>query len=357
MTKSFTLAELAHITESKLIGDPNKRVTSFADLHSAGVDDVSFLRNSNADKAMRDYEKTMRASKAGVVFVASNIALDDGKNYLINEDPSRAYQLVIETFMGDTLSCPTGFEGIHSTAVIHASATLGDGAMVGPYAVIDAGVKIGKKAFIGAHAYIGKDVTIGDDVYIYSGAIVRERCQIGNRVVLQPGAIIGSCGFGYTTSAKGEHTKLAQVGIVTLEDDVEIGAGTTIDRSRFQATVIGKGTKIDNLVQIGHGVTIGRHSIVVAQTGIAGSTKVGNHVVIAGQVAIAGHINIADGVTISARTGVSKSLEERGGKYGGVPAQPMSKHNRQAVLLRNIERYVQEINELKTRLSTLEDQL
>lgn len=195
--------------------------------------------------------------------------------------------------------------------------------------------------------------TIGSDCHLYPNAIVRERCQIGNRVILQPGAVIGSCGFGYTTDNRGRHSKLNQVGIVIIEDDVEIGANTTIDRSRFKATVIGRGTKIDNLVQIAHGVVIGQDNIIVSQTGIAGSTRTGNWVIIGGQVAITGHITIADRVMIAARTGISKSITEAG-KYGGLPAVPLKEHQRHSVYLRNIEKYVKEIKELQDRLFELE---
>lgn len=347
MTKrSFTLAELASMTKSKVVGDPHKRVTNIADLSSADENDVSFLSNPK-------YEKAMRASKAGVVFVSPAIALDEGRNYLINEDPSRAYQQTIESFLGDALRCTTGFTGIHPSAVIHPSASIGANATIAPHAVIDANVKIGDNVFIGAGTYVGMDVTIGHDCYLHPHVTIRERCQIGNRVILQSGAVIGSCGFGYTTDAQGKHAKLNQVGIVILEDDVEIGANTTIDRSRFKETSIGQGTKIDNLVQIGHGVTIGRHCIIVAQTGIAGSTKIGNHVVIAGQVAIAGHLTIADQVTLSGRSGVSKSIKAAG-VYGGVPVVPIHEYNRTCVYLRNIATYVKEIESVNQRLKTLE---
>ncbi len=345
--KSFTLTELASITHSKMVGDPQKRVCNIADLRSAESDDVSFLANSH-------YEKAMRTSKAGIIFVSVNTALDDGKNYLINDDPSRAYQQVVEIFLGDKLNHITGFSNIHPSATIHEKAKIDENATIAPHVVIDEDVSIGKNALIGASTYIGKGVSIGDNVHIHAGVIIRERCQIGNNVTLQPGAIIGSCGFGYTTDAFGVHTKLNQVGVVIIEDDVEIGANTTIDRARFNATIIGKGTKIDNLVQIGHGVKIGHHCIIVAQTGIAGSTELGNHVVVGGQTAIAGHLKIVDQVMIAGRSGITKSIL-KAGKYGGVPALPINEHNRVSIRLRNIESTIQQINDLEKRISMIDN--
>lgn len=328
--REFTLAELAEKTQSKLVGNPNHRINNVADLDSATENDVSFLGNPN-------YEKAMRASKAGVVFIQANIAIEEGKNYLINENPSRAFQEIIETIVGEDIHLTTGFEGIHPTAVIHETAKLGKNVSVGPHAVVDKDVVIGDNTTICAGVYIGLKVTVGSNCYFYPHVTVRERSVIGDRVILQPGAVIGSCGFGYTTDARGIHTKLNQVGNVVIEDDVEIGANTTIDRSRFKSTKISKGTKIDNLVQIGHGVVVGEHNIIVAQSGIAGSTTTGKHVIIAGQVAIAGHLTIADGVVIAGKSGVSKSIL-KAGKYGGIPVMPIQEYNRNSVILRNIEK-------------------
>lgn len=349
MSKKFTLAELAKQTHSRLIGDRNHTITNVADLESAGVQDASFLANPA-------YEKAMLASKAGVVFVSPNIKLPENRNFLINDDPSRAFQNTVEAFFGDTISTPSGFDGIHASAVIHESATLGKNVTIGPYTVIEKGVVVGDNTIISAGCYIGINTCIGVDCLLYPGVIIRERCILGNRVIIQPGAVIGSCGFGYTTDKFGQHTKLNQIGIVIIEDDVEIGANTTIDRSRFKATKIGRGSKIDNLVQIGHGVIVGEHNIIVAQTGIAGSSTTGKYVVIGGQVAVAGHLSIADKSMIAGRSGISKSITESG-KYGGVPVMPIGEYNRNSVQLRNIQTYIDQIKDLQERLSSLETSL
>lgn len=343
--KGFNLAELAAYTNSKLVGDPEYRILNVSDLETADINDASFLANPR-------YEQAMRRSKAGVVFIDSNIPLIEGRNFLISENPSWAFQQLIDAFYGSSPSF-SGFKNIHPTAVIHETSKIGQNVSIGPYVVIDQNALIGDRCYIGAGSYVGPHTTIGTDCTLHPHVTIRERCVIGNRVILQPGVIIGSCGFGYITDKQGQHTKLNQVGNVTIEDDVEIGANTTVDRSRFKTTRIGRGTKIDNLVQIGHGAIIGPHNIIVAQTGIAGSSETGKHVILAGQVAIAGHIKIADGAILSARTGASKSIT-KAGKYGGVPAIPLNEYNRISVHLRNIETYIREIKELKERLEKLE---
>lgn len=347
--KKFTLDELAKLTHSRLIGDPQYCITNVADLESSGSEDASFLGNPQ-------YEAAMRASKAGVVFISENVATIEGRNFLITENPSRAFQITLEAFLGSNFNKISGFCNIHPTAVIHETAKIGTQAVIGPHAVIDQDVTVGDNTIISAGCYVGLGTSIGSDCLLHPKVVVRERCQIGNRVILQPGAVIGSCGFGFTTDNQGRHTKLNQVGIVIIEDDVEIGANTTVDRSRFKATIIGRGSKIDNLVQIAHGVIIGRDNIIVAQTGIAGSAKTGNHVVIGGQVAVAGHINITDMVMIAARSGISKSITAPG-KYGGLPAIPLHKHQRTSIFLRNIETYVEHIKELQKQIKELQEKM
>lgn len=293
----------------------------------------------------------MAKSKAGVTFVNAQVPLVEGKNYLVTDQPSRAFQQLVDAFYPPRQH-PSGFKGIHPTAVIHETAQLEEGVSVGPHAVIDEGVKIGTGSFIGSGAYIGPDTQIGYCCLIHPHVVIRESCQIGNHVIIQPGAVIGSCGFGYTTDKEGRHIKLNQVGNVIIEDHVEIGANTTIDRARFKCTQVGQGTKIDNLVQLGHGVILGHHNIIVAQTGIAGSTSTGRYVVLAGHVAVAGHLHLADRVTVAGLSGVSKSLPT--GKYGGIPAAPLKKQNRNQVFLRNIELYVNQIKDLAHRVEKLE---
>ncbi len=339
---SYSLEELAKKTNSKLVGNSKHCITGVADLESATQDDASFLSN------MR-YHGAMLRSHAGVVVIQEGIERSDNRNYLISENPDAAFQQLIELYR--TNRAPrTYFTGIHPTAVIHPTAKIGENVTICPHAVIDGGVTIENDTFIGAGSCIGADVTIGAESVIYQQVTVREGCHVGKRTIIQPGAVIGSCGYGFTTDKMGRHTKLNQVGNVSIEDDVEIGANTTIDRARFKTTEIGEGSKIDNLVQIAHGVVIGKHCLLVAQVAIAGSAQIGNHVVLAGKAAVNGHIKVCDQVIVAAYSGVSKSITKPG-RYAGIPVQELSEYNKNQVLLRNIKKLTADVQELKRKLS------
>jgi UDP-3-O-[3-hydroxymyristoyl] glucosamine N-acyltransferase len=333
--KKLTLANLAELTSAKLVGNPDTLITGVNTLEDATTTDLSFLANPK-------YTEAMKQSKAGAICAIN--AIIDGRNYLLSENPSRTFQMIAELLLSS--SQKTGFSGIHPTAVIHPTAKVHPTANVGPFAVIDQDVEIGSDTTISHHVSIGFGVKIGNECFIHPTAVVRERCILKNRVVLQPGAIIGSCGFGYTLDHKGTYQKLEQLGNVIIEDDVEIGANTTIDRSRFKSTIIHRGSKIDNLCQIAHNVEIGEDNVIAAQTGIAGSSKTGNHVMLGGQVGIVGHVTLDDKVMVATRGGVSKSLKS--GAYRGSPAIPIQDYNRQEVFIRRIEG-------LSNRLKKLEE--
>lgn len=343
-TRETLLAKLALLSQATLSGDPNYTISGVDTLESATEKDASFLSNPLYTKAMKD-------SRAGVICVDPQTPLEPGKNYLISDNPSQTFQLLIEHFLQPEEHRRSGFTGIHPTAVIHPSAKLEKNVEVGPYVVIDRDVYIGARSRILAHTSIGPKTTIGEDCLFYPNVTVREHTKIGNRVILQPGAVIGACGFGFITDAKGHHTKVEQLGIVEIGDDVEIGANTTIDRARFKTTKIAHGTKIDNLVQIGHNVELGPHNIIVSQTGISGSTKTGRNVVLGGQVGVVGHITLDDHVFVAAKGGVSKSLKS--GKYAGIPVSPLTEYNKQQVLLRQIKTHIARINALEERLKAL----
>ena len=340
----YTLLQLAQITGSQVIGNPLVSIQGVADLESAKEGQISFFAN-------RSYLEAMKKSLATALIVDQDTPIEKGKNYLIAVHPTEAFQKVLKLFLGER--SPLLFEGVHPTAVIAPSSQIGSGVRIGPYAVIDGGCIIGDKTVICAGVLIGPHVTIGADCLIHSGVIIREYIQIGNRVIIQPGAVIGSCGFGFFTDENGKHSKLEQLGNVIIEDDVEIGALTTIDRGRFTETRIGEGSKIDNLVQIAHGVTLGSHNLIIAQTGIAGSSKTGNHVVMAGQSALVGHVSIADRVIIAARGAVSKSIKEPGTRWAGAPAEPLNDHNRRSIYLQNINKYIKRIDQLEEKLNSL----
>ncbi len=345
---AYTLSQLATLTGSTLEGDPSYKITGVDSLDAARADDASFLANPR-------YSALLQKTQAGVIFIPPQVERVKGKNFLISENPSLAFQTIMRLLLvsEDNFS---GFKGIHPTALIHPTAVLGNNVRIGPYVVIDQKASIGNDTLLEAHTAIGPGVHVGTSCHFHPHVTVREKCQIGNRVVLQPGAVIGSCGFGFNTDPTGVHTKLEQLGIVVIEDDVEVGANTTIDRARFKTTLIGKGTKIDNLVQIGHNVQMGANNIIISQAGIAGSVKTGTNVVLGGQTGVVGHIEIASGVMVASRGGISKSMKEAG-KYAGTPVLPLAEHNVQQVHLRKITTYVKQIQDLEKRLQALEERL
>lgn len=334
--KSFTLKELAELTSSEVEGDPKYLISGIDELESATCFEVSFLDNPK-------YTNRMEKSQAGAIFVHPTSNRVEGRNYLLTVSPSLAFQKAINLFLPKITS---SFSGIHPTAVIHPSVKLGSDVTVGPHVVIEANCVIGNQTTIDGGAFLGPQVIVGNDCRLHANVVIREGSQLGNRVTIQPGAVIGSCGFGYFTDAKGTHHPLDQRGSVVIEDDVEIGANTTIDRARFKTTRISRGSKIDNLVQIAHGVTIGEDNLIVSQVGIAGSTKTGKNVVVGGQVGIIGHITLTDGVMLAARSAASKSLTKPG-IYSGAPAIPIQEFNEQFVLLRNIKKLMARVKKLE----------
>lgn len=340
---SYTLEELEKITGATLYGDKNVTIVGVAAIDRAKSDQVTFLANAR-------YADLLEGSAAGAVCVNKEVVRLSGRNYLVSEDPSSTFQRILESFPQEGKE--SGFKGIHPSAVIHKSAKISPDAEIGPHTVIDKDVVIGKNARIAGLVSIGPSCKIGDDCEIYSHVTIRERSVIGNRVILQPGCVIGSCGFGYVTDIKGKHTKLKQLGFVEIGDDVEIGANTTIDRARFDKTTIGSGTKIDNLVQIGHNVRLGEDNLLVAQVGIAGSSETGRLVIIGGQAAIAGHVKVGSGAQLAARSAAIKDLPP--GKYAGAPAVALLDHHRNLTTLMNMGDI---IKEMKERLTKLEEKL
>lgn len=343
MVSALKLSDLASWTSGRIVrGCPGRGFTGMAALDQAGPDDISFLGNER-------YRPQFAATRAGAVLVANDVTDGPADTALVAVDnPTLAFSVVVRHFA----RLSRRFEpGVHPAAVIDPAAKLDPSKVrVHAGAVVMAGANIGDGSEIGPNCVVGADAVIGRDCHLMAGAIVREHCILGDRVILQPGAVIGSDGYGYELH-DGRHVKIDQVGIVEIGDDVEIGANTTIDRARFGRTVIGEGTKIDNLVQIGHNCVIGKHCLIVALTGISGSTRLGDFVTVAGQVGMAGHIEVGDRAVLAARTGVTTSLP--GGQfYSGYPAQPFREEMKMNAQVRRLAKLVERVKALEKRLDT-----
>ncbi len=335
----MTLREAAEIIGGRVATHHSDlEITGPASLDDAGPGDFSFYGSPK-------YLKNLRISKATACLVPEAFVEDVGVAPVFVQSPSKAFATLLEHFApAPVLYLP----GVHPTAVIAADAQIGEGVHLGAHVVVEFGARIGKGSVVSAGSYIGHNVDLGEDCLIHPTVTILERSKIGNRVILHPGVVIGSDGFGYEL-LEGRQQKIPQTGIVEIGDDVEIGANTTVDRARFGRTRILDGTKIDNLVQIGHNVTVGEHSILCAQVGISGSTKVGSSVTLAGKVGVNGHIEIGDGAIVSAMAGVTKSVPPKE-ILVGLPARPMREFKENFVLLRNI-------NKLYERVKILEDRL
>jgi len=343
--KTLTLLEIAAMTAGRVAGNADTVIADVAAIDEAGPGQITFL----ADRANAKLLKTTKA--AAVIVKEGEYADAAGLNLVLVKNPQIAFAAMLEVFRPGYLPLP----GVHPKAEVHASARLGEGVSIQAFTVVEEGAAIGERAVLFPGVYIGKGAEIGADAVIYSNVSVREGCKVGARVIIHCNSVIGSDGFGYAWEG-GKYFKLPQRGIVRVEDDVEIGACVTVDRAALGETVIGNGSKIDNLVQIAHNVHVGENAIIVAQAGIAGSTRVGSRVQIGGQVGIVGHIDIGDGVMIGAKSGVSADLPA-GGVFSGIPAIPHGDWLRAQSIYAKLPELKKKISELERRLKTLEAQI
>jgi len=302
------LADIATALNARLDNaSPDTEITAVAGIERAGPGQLTFVSNPK-------YNAAAKTTSASAVIVAENFpAISTGM--LRSKNPYLAWAKAIELFHQPPSYAP----GIHPTAVVHPKARLGKNAHIGPYVVIDEEVVIGDNAVLLAHVVIYRGVTIGNNFFAHAHAVVREFCQLADNVVLQNGAVVGTDGFGFAKDDAGHWYKIVQSGKVTIESDVEIQANTCIDRASIGETRIGRGAKIDNLVQIGHSCTVGRDTLLISQVGLAGTTEVGNNVILAGQVGVAGHCKIGDGAIATAQSGIPHDVPA-GATVSGYPA-------------------------------------
>lgn len=338
-----TLREIAEFISGELVGNGAIAVKAIKGIEEAQEGDLSFLVSSK-------HEEALALSRASGFLVPKNIKNTHNRNVIKVEQPSIALSKVMEFILPESVAHP---RGISKSALISKGASLGTNVAIGPYVVIEDDAVIGDNTIIYPFVFIGKNTKIGQDCLIYPNVTIREDLTIGTRVVIHAGSIIGSDGFGYDTLADGTHIKIPQIGSVVIEDDVEIGACVTIDRARFAKTVIGKGTKIDNLVQIAHNVTLGPNCILAGQTGISGSSKLGRNVTLGGQVGVSDHINLGDFVVAGGKTGISRSFPSKTVLFG-YPAKPADKAREIIASVGLLPKLFERVKALEAKIKELE---
>ena len=343
---SITLAEVAKFVGCEVVGDSSTKLTGVAGIKEAREGELTFVSNPG-------YEKYVADTSASAVVVSRDYAAGEhssGTPLLVADDPYDAFAKAMTLFApkGDVVS-----EGIHPTAVVAESATLGEGISIGANVVVMDDATIGEGTAIHAGSFVGASAVLGRDATIYPNVTIRNRCVLGDRVIVHSGTVIGSDGFGFALSAC-SHTKVPQIGNVVIEDDVEIGSNVCVDRATLGSTRICRGSKIDNLVQVAHNVVIGEGSVIVAQAGISGSTRIGRGVILAGQAGIAGHIEIGDGAMVAAQAGVTKSVPS-GERVSGYPARKHTAAKRLYAFIEHLAKLVEKVRGLESRTSKLED--
>lgn len=334
-----TLDDLARLVGGTVSGDGRTVIRAVNGIREAGPGDITFLANSK-------YAPLLATTKASAVILASGTSAPLPS--LAVRNPDLAFAQVALHLSGGAQRPPPG---IHPTAVVSKTATIGRNVSIGAGTVVEDGAEIGDNGVLFPQVYVGRETLIGPDVLIYPQVVIREKCRLGARVIVHSGTVIGSDGFGYATD-KGVHHKIPQVGTVVLEDDVELGANVTVDRARFGRTVIGRGTKIDNLVQIAHNVVLGQGCLLVSQAGIAGSTRLGNYVVLAGQAGVVGHLDIGDGAIVTAQTGITKDVPPKG-VMSGSPALDRRTHLKELAALSKLPEALKEIRKLRQELDLI----
>jgi UDP-3-O-[3-hydroxymyristoyl] glucosamine N-acyltransferase len=338
-----SLGELAAALGATLEGDAGRVVRGVAALERAGPDDITFVVDVR-------HQKAAQASRAGAFLAAVEVSGLPGP-VLRCPAPRLALIDLLTLFYPPAPPIP----GIAPSAIVGPGARVAPSASVGALTVVEAGAVIGARVQLYPLAYVGEGAEIGDDCVLYPHVVVRDGVRLGRRVIVHPGAVIGADGFGYVFDGA-RHRKIPQVGGVRVEDDVEIGANTTIDRATLGDTVVAQGTKIDNLVQIGHNVEIGEHTVVAGQAGIAGSTRIGRGVVMGGQVGINDHVSIGDGAVLAAQSGVAQDVPA-GERLAGTPAQPLAQARRMWVAQTQLPDLVRQVRALERRLASLEARL
>jgi UDP-3-O-[3-hydroxymyristoyl] glucosamine N-acyltransferase len=335
------LSDLADLLGAEVVGDGSREIKGVRPLDSAEQEHLSFLHNPK-------YVEDARSSRAGAILVADPSSLP-GRDLLVCPEPYLALAHALEYFYPRESPPP----GAHPSAVVAEDVKLGENASIGPLAHVGSGSSLGAGSAIGPGCMLGREVVVGAGTVLHPRVVVEDGCRIGDRCVIHSGTVIGSDGFGFAT-VDGTHHKVPQVGIVVIEDDVELGSNVCVDRAALGETRIGRGTKVDNLVQIAHNVRVGEGCLLVAQTGISGSTTIGHHSVFAGQAGCVGHINIGSGVILAARAVATKDVPD-GVMLSGHPGRPHREWLQNNANVQRLGGLRQRVKELEARLSDLEE--
>jgi UDP-3-O-[3-hydroxymyristoyl] glucosamine N-acyltransferase len=342
---SFTAQQIALLIQGKIEGEATAVVKQFGKIESAMPGEISFLANPK-------YEDFLYTTKASVIIVNESLVLKKKITATLIRVPD-AYAAFATLLTKYQEMKNENLVGIQSPSFIASTAKLGEQNFVAAFAYIGENLKTGNNVKIFPNAVIGENVSIGNNVTIHAGVIIYSDCVLGNTITIHAGSIIGSDGFGFAPNADGSYQKIPQLGNVIIEDDVEIGSNTTIDRATIGSTIIKKGVKIDNLIQIAHNVEIGENTVIAAQVGISGSTKIGKGVMMGGQSGTIGHIVIADGIKIAARTGITKDFKEAGITLSGYPAREQSAFLRAQVAQKNLPALEKRVKELEIMVQQL----
>lgn len=344
MQVCFTKDEIAAITGPvRVAGATTESIRGIASLESAEPGDISFLGNPK-------YRSAVAATRATIVLLPPDYAGDPGPNqvYMTVENPSVALARLCSRIEQSLWPAPR--PGIHPSAVVAADASVAPSATVGPLCVVESGAVVGERAHLQAHVFVGRGARVGEGSWLMPGVVLAAECALGRRVRLHPGVVVGSDGFGYEL-VSGRHEKVPQVGSVWVGDDVEVGANSTIDRARFGRTTVGEGTKIDNLVQVGHNVVIGKHCLICALAGVSGSTTLGDYVVLGGQAGLVGHLTLGNGAKVGAQAGVNNDIAA-GVAVRGSPALPYMVEQRMTVLRNRLPELFRRVERLEEHLGT-----
>ncbi len=334
----LTLGQIAKLVEGKVDGDAAIKIYGVAKIEDAKSGEITFISNPK-------YAKFLESTGASAVIVGEDFPQTE-KAIVRTKNAYFSFLKLLRYFHPPVELLEAG---IHPSAVIHESVTIGKYSRIGAGVVIDKNCVIGENTRILPNVSIGCEVEIGNDTLIYSNVVLREQVRVGDRVIIHIGTVVGSDGFGFAREGEIYH-KIPQVGIVIIEDDVEIGANCSIDRATLGATIIRKGVKLDNLIQIAHNVIVGENTVIAAQTGISGSTKIGKNCIIGGQVGFVGHIEVGDNVTIGAQSGVSKTLPSNS-VYFGYPAKPIMQAKREEAAIRKLPELLKRLSDLESKLN------